>query len=83
MSLTQKDLNGVFNEAIEDDSDFVFIGIEAENVREFICIPKYSFNEKQEFYNRSYTEKLVHVMNKNVFIYELSHGKSSELDNIC
>lgn len=82
MSLTKNDLVGQFNKAREEKSPFVFVGISAEGVQETICIPSRSFDEKQAFYERSYTNDLVHVMNKNVFIRGLSRGGSEQLDNI-
>ncbi|WP_339147644.1 MULTISPECIES: hypothetical protein [unclassified Sutcliffiella] len=80
--LTKEDLKTIFNKAKEEGSKFVFVGIEAEGVQETICIPERSFDEKQAFYERSYTEDLVHVMNKNVFIRGLSHGGAEQLDII-
>lgn len=71
-----------FEKAKEDNDDYVFVGIKAEGVRETICIPQVSFDEKQAFYERSYTDNLVHVMNKNVFITGLSRGGSGQLDLI-
>lgn len=81
--LTKKNLKETFTKAKEEDSEFVFVGIEAEGVQETICIPKRSFDEKQAFYERSYTDELVHVMNKNVFIRGLSYGGSEQLDIIA
>lgn len=83
MKLTKKDLVEQFNLARKEGSKFVFVGIEAEGVQETICIPKRSFDEKQAFYERSYTDNLVHVMNKNVFIRGLSRGGSEQLDFIA
>lgn len=82
MSLIKQNLIDQFNWAREDDAPFVFVGIEAEGVQETICVPKRSFDEKQAFYERSYTDDLVHVMNKNVFIRGIAHGGSEQLDII-
>ncbi|MEN2467951.1 hypothetical protein [Ornithinibacillus sp. JPR2-1] len=82
MSLTKEQLIGQFDKAREEKAPFVFVGIEAEGVQETICIPSRSFDEKQAFYERSYTDDLVHVMNKNVFIRGLSHGDSEQLNII-
>lgn len=82
MPLTKEVLNEQFDKAKADGSKFVFIGIEAEGLQETIAIPQRSFDEKQAFYERSYTDELVHVMNKNVFIRGLSRGGSEQLDNI-
>ena len=81
--LTKDTLQEIFEKAKQEKSKFVFIGIEAEGVQETICIPERSFNDKQAFYERSYTNELVHVMNKNVFIRGLSHGGSEQLDIIA
>lgn len=83
MSLTKKDLIEQFNKAKIEGNKFVFIGIEAEGVQETICIPKRSFDEKLAFYERSYTDELKHVMNKNVFIRGISRGGSNQLDIIA
>lgn len=83
VTMNKKDLIEQFNKAREDESKFVFIGIEAEGVQETICIPRRSFDEKQAFYERSYTDDLKHVMNKNVFIRGLSRGGSEQLDIIA
>lgn len=80
MSLTKDDLQEQFNQATDNNSDFVFVAIEAEGVQETICIPKRSFKDKLAFYEKAYDENLRHVMNKSVFIRGLSHGGSSELD---
>lgn len=82
MGLTKKHLIEQFDRAREEEAPFVFVGIEAEGVQETICVPERSFDEKQAFYERSYTDELVHVMNKNVFIRGLSYGGSNQLDII-
>ncbi|WP_096269392.1 hypothetical protein [Paucisalibacillus globulus] len=82
MGLTKKNLVEQFDKARVENAHFVFVGIEAEGVQETICIPSRSFDEKQAFYERSYTDNLVHVMNKNVFIRGLSRGGSEQLDII-
>lgn len=82
MELSKEDLRDVFKKAQEKESDYIFVGIEAEGVQEIICIPNKSFVEKLAFYERSYSDELVHVMNKNVFIYTCSYGNSSELDRM-
>lgn len=69
MKINKKKLVNVFQKAIDDKNyQFVIVEIEAEGIREFIVIPRVSFVEKQSFYARSYTDDLVHVMNKNVRI---------------
>lgn len=81
--LSKQVLRETFEKAKQENSEFVFVGIEAEGVQETICIPQRSFDEKQAFYDRSYTDGLVHVMNKNVFIRGLSYGGSEQLDIIA
>ncbi len=67
--ISKKKLVNVFQKAIDSNFyQFVILEIEAEGIREFIVIPRVSFIEKQSFYARSYTDDLVHVMNKNVKI---------------
>lgn len=71
-----------FKQAKESNSPYVFIGVSAEGVREVICIPRESFDEKLEFYKRSYTYDLTHVMNKRVFITNFAYGDSDTLNNL-
>lgn len=67
--ISKQKLVNVFQKAIDSNFyQFVIVEIEAEGIREFIVIPRVSFIEKQSFYARSYTDDLVHVMNKNVKI---------------
>src|SRR5690625_644625 len=66
-----------FARARNDNSfSFVILEIVAEGIREFIVIPRESFTEKLSFYKRSYTDELVHVMNKNVAITSFAAVKS-------
>lgn len=71
-----------FEKAEQNDSDFVYVAIIAEDVKEVILVPRESFAEKKAFYKRSYTEKLVHVMNKNVKIVDCGCMKSDVFDFI-
>ncbi len=57
-----------FFNARDNHYPFIVLEIEAEGTREFIVIPRESFADKLSFYQRSYTDDLVHVMNKNVSI---------------
>lgn len=54
---------------------FVVLEIVAEGIKEFIVVPRESFEEKLALYKRSYTDELVHVMNKNVSITKFSAVK--------
>lgn len=65
-------------ERAQKDKDFSFVILEivAEGVREFIVVPRESFADKLAFYKRSYTDNLVHVMNKNVAITSFTAVKS-------
>lgn len=80
--LTREDLNDVFEQAVNDGSRCMFVEITAEGVREVICIPRAWFNEKLEFYNRTYTDELRHIMNKRVMITSLSHGGPDQLEQL-
>lgn len=82
MGLNKNNLREQFESAKREGSRFVFVKIEAEGVSEVICIPKHSFEAKQEFYERTYTEDLVHVMNKNVSIRGLFRGDAKELERL-
>lgn len=77
--MDKQDLVSVFSKAREDNSPFVFVGIDAEGVREVIVIPKYSFDAKEKFYLNAYNDELVHVMNSKVSICSLSYGEAEEL----
>lgn len=83
MGLNKQHLADTFSKARKTMSPFVFIEIVAEGVEEIITIPKRSFDAKEAFYARSYSDDLVHVMNSKVVIRGLSYGYSSELDNIA
>lgn len=78
MALTQQNLVETFKGARNHEASFVFVGIEAEGVKEVIAVPAESFDAKEQYYSRSYTNDLVHVMNSNVRITGLSYS-----DNDC
>lgn len=82
MGLTKDALTTIFAKAIETDSPFVFVTINAEGTDEVIVVPKRSFEAKEVFYNKAYNDELVHVMNSKVCIRGLSYGKAEELNNI-
>ena len=82
MSLTKEHLQNTFNTAKENGVDYVFVAIIAEGVEEVIVIPKQSFDAKKMFYLEAYNNELIHVMNKNVYIRDLSYGSCYELENI-
>lgn len=79
-SLDKTDLDFTFAKARQTSSPFVFIHLVAEGIEEVIAIPSRSFDGKEAFYNRSYTNELIHVMNSDVMIIGLSYGHSNELD---
>lgn len=79
--MKKKELQLAFEKAKEENKPFVFVSIEAENTVEIICIPDVSFEEKLKFYERSYTDDLIHVMNKNVFIKSVDYGTSETLNS--
>lgn len=80
-TMEKRELQLAFEKAKEENKPFVFVSIEAENVVEVICIPDVSFEEKLKFYERSYTDELKHVMNKNVFIKSVDYGDSETLNS--
>lgn len=80
-TMEKRELQLAFEKAKEENKPFVFVSIEAENVVEVICIPDVSFEEKLKFYERSYTDELRHVMNKNVFIKSVDYGDSETLNS--
>lgn len=74
--MNKEKLINEFDKALNDkDYTFVILEIVAEGIREFIVIPRESFIEKLSFYKRSYTDDLVHVMNKDVSIVGVSAVK--------
>jgi len=82
LSLTKKHLQENFRKAREVDSPYVFIGINADGIDELIVIPKRSFDAKEKFYLDAYSDDLTHVMNKNVYIRDLSYREAKEIENI-
>lgn len=75
-------LNFAFDEAIASNAKYIFIGINADGVEEVIAIPSRSFDKKREFYNNAYSDVLVHVMNKNVFIFGFAYGDATVLSQL-
>ena len=71
-----------FDEAKQLGSDFVYVVVIAEGTKEVILIPSESFEQKKRFYKRSYTNEMVHVMNKDVKIVDCGSMKSDVLDFI-
>jgi hypothetical protein len=82
MGLNKQSLAETFYNAKSTGSNFVFVHIEANGSDEVISIPKQSFDAKEEFYNQAYSDDLVHVMNKAVFIKGLSYGEPDQLYNM-
>lgn len=80
--IKKKDLLSQFESAKHDQSDFVYVAIIAEGTKEVILIPRESFVDKQSFYERSYTDDLIHVMNKNVKIVDCGSLKTDVFDSI-
>ncbi|MDC6267231.1 hypothetical protein [Lysinibacillus fusiformis] len=79
MTLTKQNLKETFKGARTVGSSFVFVGIEAEGIKEVISIPKPSFDAKEHFYMNAYSDDLVHVMNSKVKITGLTHGDPEAL----
>lgn len=82
MKLSKENLKEIFDGARKSSSPYVFVGIEAEGVKEVITIPATSFNAKEEFYNNAYSEDLIHVMNSNVKITGLAYGNTETLKDL-
>lgn len=80
--LTKQHLTNTFAKARETKSPYVFVGINADGTDELIVIPERSFDAKEKFYLNAYSEDLVHVMNKKVFIRGLSYGDVDQVANI-
>lgn len=74
MNLTKQNLINTFTAARAEGTPFVFVGIEAEGVKEVIAVPSVSFDAKEKFYISAYTDDLAHVMNSKVCITGLTHG---------
>lgn len=81
MTLNKEALARTFNQARTTKSPYVFVIISADGVEEVIVIPEKSFDAKEAFYKGAYTDDLVHVMNKSVYIRGLSYGEATELSN--
>jgi len=80
--LTKQSLQDTFTKARETDSPYVFVGLSADGIDELIVIPKRSFNAKEAFYLSAYSDELVHVMNKSVYIRGLSYGDVDQIANV-
>lgn len=82
MTLTKQSLQNTFAKARETDSPYVFVGLNADGIDELIVIPKRSFDAKETFYLSAYSDELVHVMNKSVYIRGLSYGDVDQVANV-
>lgn len=82
MKLTKQNLINTFNGAREHDAPFVFVGIEAEGIKEVIAVPKESFDAKEKFYNTAYSDDLVHVMNSKVHVFGLTYGEANGIHDL-
>lgn len=80
--LTKQDLINVFSVAREKKLPFVFVSIEAEGIKEVIAVPSESFVAKEKFYNKAYSDELVHVMNSKVRITNIIAGETEALHYI-
>ena len=80
--LTKQNLINTFKGAYEQDASFVFVGIEAEGIKEVIAVPKESFEAKEQFYLRAYNDDLVHVMNSKVRITGLTFGEADAIHDL-
>lgn len=82
MELTKQNLINTFEGARKEEAPFVFVGIEAEGIKEVIAVPSESFDAKEKFYTNAYSEELVHVMNSKVRITGLTHGDALAIHDL-
>ncbi|MDM5231474.1 hypothetical protein [Lysinibacillus pakistanensis] len=82
MPLTKQNLIKTFNGAREYEAPFVFVGIEAEGIREVITVPAISFDAKEQFYTNAYSDDLVHVMNSKVRVFGLTYGNADAVHDL-
>lgn len=80
--LTKQNLISTFKGARENAASFVFVGIEAEGIKEVIAVPKDSFKAKEQFYMNAYSNELVHVMNSKVRITGLTYGDATAIHDL-
>jgi hypothetical protein len=82
VNLLKQHLTNTFAKARETGASCVFIEISAIGVDEIVLVPKRSFDAKERFYDKAYSDDLTHVMNSDVFIRGLSYGEIEDLHNI-
>jgi hypothetical protein len=82
MKLSKQNLINTFTGARENNSSFVFVGIEAEGIKEVIAVPAESFDAKEKFYINAYSDELVHVMNSKVRIIGLTYGNAQAINDL-
>ena len=80
--LTIQNLNNTFESAIKEGAKYVGVKVSADGTDECIVIPNKSFADKRTFYNRAYTNKLIHVMNSNVKIVAFTHGDLNDIEEL-
>ena len=76
--LSKQMLKDIFSTARKQQLPFVVVGIEAEGTKEAIVIPSESFDAKERFYMKAYSDDLVHVMNSKVRIFNFIVVNSAE-----
>lgn len=81
-TLNKQNLINTFKGAKGAKSSYVALWIEAEGVDEYIVVPEKSFDAKLDFYKRSYSDELVHVMNSKVFIKGMTYGGLEVLEEL-
>lgn len=80
--ITKQNLNNAFDSAIKENASYVGVKVSAEGTEECIVIPSKSFEDKRNFYNRAYTEELIHSMNSKVKIVGFTHGDWSDIEEL-
>lgn len=78
--MNKRVLINMFALAREKKFPYVFVGIEAEGIKEIIAVPEESFDAKEKFYLNAYSDDLVHVMNSNVRIVNVVTGDIESID---
>lgn len=80
--LTKQNLNNTFGSAIKEGANYVGVKVSAEGIEECIVIPNESFEGKRSFYDRAYTDELIHSMNSKVKIVGFTHGDWSDIEEL-
>lgn len=74
----------VFKEARASNSKFIFVGTKTEGSENVMVttISADSFNEKEKFYNHSYSYNLVNVKYSGIRIFGWTHGGATAVHDL-